>query len=509
MEKIDPSIPTKTGWREIGRSVWIYRWRVAVCVVAFAGLAVSVAMLRPKLWRAETTVLLVPQDAGEKQMAEFDYDARYRLAMQMANVRQIVRSDEVLAEVLRRAPDNSPTKGNQPLDALRERIEIQAPKPHEFGNTEMFCLAVKHPDRNQALVLAATIKEVTESRINELTAAKARTLVRQESDLVEQARREVAEAEATLKQIENRAGPDRSDLVTLANSPGSQLILTRSIVEARNAYQALQGKIRAEQSRLKTLKALVRRLDEVDLAALPSNVLNQDPVIQMARTRLSDLNGQLRKLRAVFTEYHPRVRAVQRELNQTAAAIRKSVRAAVAAAEDDLTAMSKQVDYLAGQEQHYQARLVGVQALKSEYAVAADALQQAVQRWRDARHRLAQSQSIATRARHAERLVYVDPPKILDRPVGPGRTTIVLAGVILGLLAGVAVAMLSRQSSTLIRTESDLRRAAPEVPILGTVRRVNRVFKAKVSGRSSNKTILGQADVAVGPPPRDDLVGRS
>jgi len=481
MEKTEPKTPRKTGWREMLRTLSIYRWRVIACVVAFGALAACVVMLSPRQWRAEMTVMLVPQDAEENPIGEFKYDARYRLAMQLAIVRQVLLSDEVLSDVMQRVPGSSPVKGTQALDVLRKRIDIRAPAPHEFGNTEMFNLAVVDPDRNRALVMAATIKEVAERRLSELSATKARTLVRQEFDLVTGAREVVAQAQADLKQIGNRAGPDRADLQNLTNLAAFEPLLKRSIAQARTSYQDLQGKIRAEQSRLETLQRIGRKLDQLDLSALPSNLLNQDPTVQLARKRLGDLNAKLRQLRAEFTDHHPRVRAVQRELTETAQAIRKSVGAAIIAAEDDLTAMSKQVDYLAGQEQHYQARLQRIQGLQTEYTVAAEALQQDMKRWREAKQRLAMARSVESRARHSERMVYVDPPKILDRPVGPGRTATMLAGLVLGLLAGVGVALLSRQNSTLVRTESDLRRAAPDVPVLGSVRRVNRVFKTKAS----------------------------
>lgn len=453
---MERTTPSETSVADIWRTLSTYRWRILACVAAFVGLAICVAMVTPWTWRAHMTVWLVSQTIGREQQGEFGYDADRQLAVQLQNFRQVAFSDDVLAEVVERVPAPGILKlvtRDDAIDSLRERMDMRAPKGTEFGKSEIFRVSVVDHDPARALALAEALKQVSQKRYKELYLQKAESLTRQATEAADAARGALATVQKGLVRLEKEAGPDLHDLRMLAGTKSGDVLLKKVLLNVQSDRQKLEGEVRESQKRLDAVKRAMAKMTDANLTALPTQLLSKDEYLRPAHAHLLGLMAQVERLESRYTAQYPEVQAARRELADARRRFRQSLAAFVASLESDLSARLARLAYLAKQEQLHLARLQRLERMRTAYATAMAAVERALQRMQVTERRLAEAGELEARSRQAKLLLFVDPPKVDSQPVSPKRRDHVLAGLALGLLAGIGVAMLSRNASVLGPTE--------------------------------------------------------
>jgi len=431
------------------RTVWQYRWRIAMCALASAAVAGCVAAITPWTWRASMTAWLVPQTIAREQQGEFSYDADRRLAVQLENFRQVALSDEVLAEVLDRVatgPPDADVSRDAQVRGLRDRIKMSTPKGTEFGRSEMFQITVVDDAPARALAIAEAFKDVSQQRYTQLCVQKANALVKQASKACDQAEAVFGVGQRARRRLDRQAGADVHDLRTLATRPDGDMLLDKAMVDIYGERQKLEGEVREHQRRLEAVRQAAAQLTDADLWALPSGLLGDNKDLGAARAGLADLTATLAQLRARFTEQYPKVQAVRRELVDARQRLRRSLTAFLASLGSDLAARQERLTYLTKQERNHRDRLARLERMRIAYVTATDAVDRATERVRVTAQQKAAAAEIEARARRAQLLVFVDPPKVDDQPVNPPRQKHILVGLALGLAAGLGVALLSRQA---------------------------------------------------------------
>ena len=450
MERTNPS---QVSVAEIWSTLSQYRWRIAACVASFVGLAACVAALTPWTWRAGMTVWLVPQTMESNQQGEFGYDADRRLSVQLENFRQVAMSDEVLRAILKRVPTGAPpglVTADQAIQSLRKHIGIRAPKGGEFGKSEIFLVSITDEDPGRALAVAEAFRDESQKRYQHLYYQKSETLTRQAAEATNGARTSLSGAQRELRRLELKAGRDLHDLRVLVGRQSADLLLKKALLNVQGERQKVEGEVRERQKRLEAVRQAVAKLTDSGLTAVPTHLFAKDDFLSPARRRVSELTARLGTLESRFTGEYPEVQAVRRELADARKRFRQALSGFMESLGADLAARAERLAYLSKQEREHMERLERLERMRTEYAMASATVERSLERVQATGRRLAEAQEIEARSRQARLLIFVDPPKVEDQPVGPKRRNHILAGLALGLLAGVGVAMISRHSGTAV-----------------------------------------------------------
>ena len=442
--------PSQVNLAEVWRTLSQYRWRIAACVASFVGLAACVAMITPWTWRASMTVWLVPQTIEQHQQGEFNYDADRQLSVQLENFRQVALSDEVLGEILKQAAKLAPRRiagKTESVRSLRQQIDIRAPKGAEFGKSEIFQVRVIDRDPDRALAVAETFRDVSQKRYKELYLQKAESLTNQAREAADGARAASSAAQRELRRFELKAGSDLHDLRVLAGRQSADVLLKKALVSVQDERQKIEGAVRERQKRLAALQQAVAGMTDATLTAMPTHLFAENDFLQPARTQVTNLTARLATLESRFTRQYPEVQAVRRELADARRRFRRALTSFMSSLDADLAARGERLTYLIKQEREGRERLERLERMRTAYTSSADAVERSLQHLRVTERRLAEAAELQARSRRARLLIFVDPPKVEDQPVSPKRRNHVLAGLGLGLVAGVGLAMVSRHSS--------------------------------------------------------------
>jgi uncharacterized protein involved in exopolysaccharide biosynthesis len=214
-----------------------------------------------------------------------------------------------------------------------------------------------------------------------------------------------------------------------------------------------------------------------------------------ANTDLDRLNAQLVQLRATYSELHPLVRAVKKQI--TALETRAHVDAQLQRLQEQRAQMQQR--NLAFEQSNQKAPEVEV-ALGS-LTRSHQGLQQQLSQ---ARAKLAEAE-IGERLeadRHAERFEVIEQASVPSQPSGPPRPLLFLGGAFGSLAAGIGVLVLAELLDPRIRTENDLLkhlelRPLATIPYVSTPREQSRYRRKLLAAAVSFAGLALTATAAV------------
>src|SRR5579863_8118190 len=185
------------------------------------------------------------------------------------------------------------------------------------------------------------------------------------------------------------------------------------------------------------LEALLRSVQAGSPKALPD--VRNNPVVQQLSTKIAELSGELSQSRAIYGPNHPNVKKLQDQINELQsqlngqeAQILSSVRTSYSAArareqlmDSEIKGTSKQLNEMA----RYNELKKQAQANSNLY---------------DTLYAKVKEAGIAA-ASKSSNLRVVDEARVLDHPSRPNRQLNLIAGLMMALLGGVAVAFIREQ----------------------------------------------------------------
>ncbi|WP_244439912.1 GumC family protein, partial [Nitratireductor aquibiodomus] len=431
------------------------RWLIVLTTIIGAVIGVMIALSTPKMYYAATQLLFDPRDLQivERDLTRGGLPSDATLAL-IENQVAVITSGNVLARVvdeldLAGDPEFNGTGGGSVLGLLlspRALISALISSGDDDGGSARHTIAVENlaealdvgrnaktfiitigattKSADKSALIATTTRDVFLSTYGELQSATAGRANREITDQLQSLRDEVEQAE--------RAVADFKAKNDIVDAQG-RLITDEEILRLNDQLSAA----RARTSELNARAAAARSLDVETVlgGALPEQVAS--PVMTELLAQYASLKQQAGRLAVRFGPRHPDRQAVDAELVGARDEIARELRRVVASNQVELQRavqleqdLSGQLARLKVQKGNLESERVTLRELEREANAKRSVYEALLLRARET------GQQERFNTANVSVISQAVPP--LD-PTGPSRSSIAMAGMILGFMAGVGL----------------------------------------------------------------------
>jgi succinoglycan biosynthesis transport protein ExoP len=428
-----------------GILVWAPLW--IGTTLLFGGLGVCyVLFLKEDTYLASQALLVRDEATGAvMRLGRFQSQAEMKAAqetiLEMAKSQQVVRD----ALLMVGKPDGLSgwlSWGEYPSKELVEEVaksgvSVHAPKGTEFGVTEVIYLDVKADDKDDASSLSKAFFEALEARLQQVRKARADGVIAELSNARDSAKREVVESTAKLRDMENSAGSDLSDLRGMTD-------MIAGGATSRAQFDQIKNEIRqaeiTRQALIADREMLVRAVqDPTSFIVAPGTVLSSQPGLKRLREGLVDAQISGSQLAGKFTDNHPLVNASQNAQTTIVKRFTQELKASIASVESDIQLADGKIQRLVAEQVSAEERLSTLADGRSTYANMLSEVKSKLSILESAERELAEARAARDSSVSTSLITRLDAPIVSDRPIGPGRTTIAGLCTIAGLVFGLGV----------------------------------------------------------------------
>jgi uncharacterized protein involved in exopolysaccharide biosynthesis len=403
------------------------------------------AVCKTRIWQA-SQALLVRNEATSAETEPGRFRDVEEMKVTQETILEVVKSQRVLSDALLEVgPASAKSWGEAPsaeaIEALREAVSLTAPAGVEFGKTEISYLNVEDSDRQRAVVLAAAVSKHLELALRRLRDSKAQSMVDELTKSVAVAEAELTDATGRLAAIERQLGADLSDLRNMELSATGDSDLRRRLNSIEDELRLVTADRQASEVMHSLLTAA--KNDSAQLVATPNRLLVSQPALLKLKEGLVAAQLRVSQLLGQMTEQHPQVMAAREEEREIGRRMYEEVSVAVRAVEADIRLATERSNWLDGQRRGLQGRLERLAGIRPQYSTVLQEVHQRNEAMANARRKLAAAQAAHAGAQSAGLITFVESPIAGKDPLGPGRTTIVLFGILGGLAIGGGVLFLT------------------------------------------------------------------
>ena len=243
--------------------------------------------------------------------------------------------------------------------------------------------------------------------------------------------------------------------------PSADSDLRRMAIELEKELRIYQAAQTENEEFLSLLKAA--QLDPSKLLASPSVLVKSQPALGRLKDGLVDAQLRAGQTLGTISEEHPMAKGARAAEQNIREQLHTEISVAIRGVESDLRINSDRIGALEDQRKSIQGRLSRLAAVRAEYANLVTATKNRSEALKAVEHDLAEARASKTAAGAASLISLIDRPDTGSRSLEPSRATIVLAGVMGGLLVGLAFVFLTISPCHTPRLEESL-------PVVGTIR---------------------------------------
>lgn len=471
-------VPTASGPVHVLHTIWTYRWRFLATALAVWSLAVVYLLIRVRPWEASQGVVVQGDALSTFGLSSHNPQERERkdgqqTLMELGRSRSLLRG--VLEQVGPPIPQTNPlTARIQPLanavqpvldrakhwmpaerspaaatawpseeaiDELRSAVAFGPPKGEEFGRTDVFYLRARDPDRGRALALVDALYENLERSFRKLRVTTIRNSLVECRQSVALAEANLADSTRRMAKMEEQAGVDLIALRMLNQLPNSDTALYRNLANSVDELRQVRATESNYTNVIKLLELAQTRPES--LQAGPREAIDAHPALGRLIQGLSDSRLKSSALAGRLTERDPELAAARREEREIRGDIGRELDQAIRSVTAMRDLASARRTLLETHVADMQKRVDRLATIRAEYANTVSQTEQRAKLLDDARKELSQAQAAEAATEQGKLLARIDSPDAGARPVGPGRFTLLLAGVLGGVLAGVAMVYLT------------------------------------------------------------------
>lgn len=453
---------------EMAAEIWRRRkWLIMICFLSVFGLVAGLVKALPDLYRSSTT-LIVGQDGVTESLVENNVSTQ--LELRLGIIRQALMSRGQLQEVIEQFNLYEEMRETAPpasvIERLRQDIDIEqeAYAQPQWGQSATFAVTISYqawdPDLASRVAndLARRFQaEDTRSRSSEAT--RATDIIREQLD---GARDELMVQEQRLTEFRNEH---------MGNLPEQQDVNLATLARL-NSELRLNGErqMQLADRRQAVLTASVGGTPSVTGAVVPD------------RLRLERLGQELERLRTQYTDSHPEIIRLERDIQTLSLELANSAPVADTAEDEEVlpdenpAEMDRDMARLRAEERRLQngidaltRRIEGIprieqqlKRLTGDYDLAREEYLALQKRYQDA----VLAQSLETEQNREVRVVEVAIPP--DYPAAPNRTRLLFVGLMLAGGFAAAIVLLAEQLNKTFHSARDLRKFT-RIPVLASV----------------------------------------
>lgn len=433
-------------------------WWKRVTVATSCGLCLTLAagvfaLFKPNVWEAGQP-LIVRCDPLEHKATETPQEqTRQNLQETLVTVFQ---SRTVLEATLRDVGPERTTSNSKSfpslrdIESLRERLRIIPPSGSEFGQTDVVHLKVRARSPSRAISLVEAVVRHADEHLRSLHVRRARTTLEELGEAHHAAESRLRQDLEQLQKIEESLGLDSVTLRALEEKPDGGT-LRASLDELDNKIQEGEGRRLAYQKLIEVLSEVQERPER--LRSVPATLLEAHPALRRLQEALTDAEVKLIELQSHYAEEHPAVVAARMAVEDLRRRIAEEVPATLQTLHHEVALVGSQLEFLGEQRKEEASRLNRILAILPQYRELAARIRSETESLESVRRRLAEAQSALAAAHQTRWILPLEPVQTGSRPIGPGRLTILGAGVVCGLALALAVFLWLTPAATIPRTQ--------------------------------------------------------
>lgn len=462
------------------RIVWKYRylWSVPLMLATAAALAYAIWFYQPD-WEATQALLVRDEAVGSPVRPGRFLDREDRATLQ-ETVLQLATSYAVVEGALKdvgppkQRSDEGPWPTSEAVDETQGRIDVRAPGGAEFGQTEVFYLKVRHPDRKRATALASAICDGIEVELKRLRSQRAQSLIDELTRSETLARNDLSAVTKELADVERQVGGDLPELRMLTEVGAGASHLQQTQIDVENELRQVRGE---QQTGAQLERLLVAAIDDpTNLVATPDVLLKSQPALEQLKAGLVAAQLHSAQLLGGMSPSHPRISAAQEAENEIRGRLNAELEVALRGVRTQLQTAADRRALLEEQLSEVQQRLVQVAGVRAHYESLLDRLRRRDGILARAESELADARSSLAAAASASLISRVDVPRTGSHPVGPRRAYLVAGGLACGLLAGIGLLFLAVPAEELAPATA---RTLVPVPVVPARRKTDRPLRRK------------------------------
>lgn len=420
-----------------------HRWLWIAPTLACTALAICYAGVRSTKWKAVQVVTLRDEagDSGQRGQGEFATPEALKSYQEM--VVQAARTLAVVEAALKElGPENGSEDPTYPTPEVVEetssKIVLAPPKGQEFGKVNQIFITTEAKTAERAKELNAALFTQLVRRLQELRAAKARSLRTEYEQAVAIAQSDLDEATKKLEAMENQVGRDIGELRTLNEGATGNSNLREQCNQIKQELRAANSKY----EELVQLAALLTgaRQDPNRLIEAPSRLFEMQPGLKKMKEGLVDAQIKAANLLGRMTPQHPDVLAARLAETQVKQELTSELDNIIGSLNADMTVLKNQTETLQTQLSDVEQRMNKLAGLRAPYSNLVSDVKRCNDKLAEEYKKLSLARSSEASAFKTSVLITgKDEPNTGTSPVGPSAKLVVLGGAVGGFMLGMGL----------------------------------------------------------------------
>jgi len=446
------------------------KWIVILVIATIFVTTVVFSFLKTPIYEAYTTLHFKKRGVSGRVEANIFSEAPTLTQTEINTQIEIFKSRTTVEEVVRRLnlARNPEDNINQVAENLKNKVAVGL-----VGSTNLIKITVSSSDPKLAKNIAATLAQVaierdTASRRMETTAALDFI-----SRHVEKVGQELQQAEENLRDYKEKEG--FMELSTEAE------LKIKDLADLESSYE--NTKISRQEIEVR-LKEVRKQFASVDKTLMSSVTISNNPIVQMLRTRLTELQIELAQLNRQFSDSAPEVIQAKAKIEEIENQLRTQVETIVSGKTESVNPVYTGL----------WSRLVNYETDLNALRSKEDALKKLVEDYQKEVDKLPQQELEVARLERKSRvnedlyilllrkkselriqsaseigsLEVVDPAIIPDKPIKPRKKLNAIVGLIIGMFCGTGIAFFVEYLDKTIKTEEEANNLL-KLPVLGVI----------------------------------------
>jgi hypothetical protein len=415
-----------------------------VPLLAGALIGVLMGLFGPKQWGA-TQTFVVREELIGRIVGPGRFDSLDAMKTAQETISELARRPAVIIRALQTVgPENGAVPKNWPDEdtvlGVQGAISFFAPGGAEFGKTEELTMQVKSQSRERARQLVAALYEEVQQELRSVRQQRAASMMTEMQQAVDLARVRYDETLQKLGEMEAAVGVDLADLRSLNEPIGGSGDLRKMYVQIENEERQIRTRQKVNEELDRHLRAI--QADPAKLVVTPRELLESQPVLARLKEKLVDARISLATLAGNFSDRHPRVQAAEKTVRDIEAQIFLELESAIAGLDSQRTISEEEIRSLREKNTSIDNRLSELAAMRVTYSRLVDEMNQRKQALAQAEQAIDQTEAMHRAAETVDFISKIDEAQAATDPLGPGKRTLALGGLMTGFMIGLGLVML-------------------------------------------------------------------
>jgi succinoglycan biosynthesis transport protein ExoP len=449
--------------------ILFYRLRLILIVFLTVLLIFLVlAILLPSVYRSTAKFSLVIPQTLDPLQQESSYDYRNRVRRSLQDQKELIVSNRVLTKVVKELYPSIQQQSaiDKKIDDIRENLDVVPPGGETFEGSSVFILEYMDRNPSWAAKVASSLSLNYLDTYREMSQAKTEFSHSFFVDQVATLKKEMTEKENKVRDFETKQALALLEILNLgegkANTEVGPNVLLNQFLRS---YHDLQTELAGLQV---SIASLEREANQSGIPTVLPEMEVAGRAITVFKSKVAQLQIQLNEMKPQFSDNFEPVKQIEQELNLSVDSLKKELKRSINAQKITAQAIRARIGQLEKTIYGLKERINEIAQEKSTYQSLLQEFNLAKEAYGRARAQLEQARMALSLNQDKQFLTLIDKPGIPIKSFKPNRISLVLGGLLAGLLLGIASALtvdhLDHRMKTVYEIEKQL-----NIPVVGSI----------------------------------------